>query len=99
MDLLHFFDTFSAVVHTNEDLSKVEKLFYLKQSLRGSAEECVSGMQMTQVNYKRAINNLKARYDNRKLQVLSHLGALLNFPKMLPIFGNFLIFLTVILED
>lgn len=77
-----FFDTFLAVVDTNEDLSEVEKLFYLKQSLRGSAAECVSGMQMTQANYKIAISNLKSRYDNRKLQVLSHLETLFNFPKI-----------------
>lgn len=55
-----FFDTFLAVVDTNEDLSEVEKLFYLKQSLRDSAAKCVSGMQMTQANYK-IVNNLKSR--------------------------------------
>lgn len=77
-----FLDTFAAVVVTNEDLSEVEKLFDLKQSLRDSAAECVNGMQMTQANYKIAINNLKARYDNTKLQVLFHVEALFNFPKM-----------------
>lgn len=74
-----FFDTFKAVVDSNDELSDVEKLFYLKQSLRGSAAECVNGLQMITSNYKIAIDNLKIRYENRKLQVLAHLEALFNF--------------------
>lgn len=81
-NFVSFFDTFTAVVDSNEELSDVEKLFYLKQSLRGSAAECVNGMQMTAGNYQIAIENLKSRYDNKKLQILAHLDALFNCNKV-----------------
>ena len=47
-----FWESFKSAVHTNDDLSNVEKFNYLNSLLERSAREAVSGLALTVANYQ-----------------------------------------------
>ncbi|KAJ2941115.1 hypothetical protein O0L34_g10350 [Tuta absoluta] len=75
-------DMFLSLVHNNSALNKVQKLHYLKSSLRGEAELLLKNIQVTDANYDQAWDILQARYGNKKLIVNSLLKKLFTQKKM-----------------
>ena len=53
-----FWESFEAAVHTNPDLTSVEKFNYLSSVLERSAREAISGLSLTTTNYEEAISTL-----------------------------------------
>ena len=47
-----FWDSFESAVHTNPDLTGVDKFNYLHSLLDTSAAEAVSGLKLTAANYE-----------------------------------------------
>ena len=72
-----FWDSFHSAVHSNEDLSNVDKFNYLISFLEGSAAECISGLTLTYANYEEAVAVLKRRFGNKQQIVNWHMEALL----------------------
>ena len=72
-----FNDMFVATVHNNERLSEVEKLTYLKDNLRGSAQEAVSGYQITGDNYSVVLGVLEDRFGDKQKAINAHYTALM----------------------
>ncbi|XP_017479198.1 PREDICTED: uncharacterized protein LOC108368789 [Rhagoletis zephyria] len=72
-DWLDFYDMFSVLVHTNNELSDIEKFQYLRSCLTDSAARLVQALEVTAVNYRKAVELLSARYDNKRLIFQSHL--------------------------
>ena len=64
-------------MHSNADLSEVEKFNYLNSLLERSAREAVSGLALTAANYRQAIEMLKKRFGCKQLIVNKHMDALL----------------------
>ena len=54
-----FWDQFESAVHTQIGLSDIDKFSYLKTLLSSSAQECISGLTLSNENYKEAILLLK----------------------------------------
>lgn len=77
-----FNDLFSALVDKNPNLSKVEKLQYLKSTLKGETDVLLKSVLITDANYDEAWRMLKDRYDNTKMIVYAHIKELLSFPAM-----------------
>lgn len=75
---LPFFDAFKSLIHSNNDLSEVEKLTYLKSSLKGEPFQLISTLETTSNNYQIAVDLLKERYDNRRRIINNHVHAILN---------------------
>ena len=50
-----FWESFEATVHTNRDLTSVEKFNYLSSNLKRSAREAISGLSLTAANYEETI--------------------------------------------
>lgn len=69
-----FCDMFEAMVHTQEGLSTAAKYTRLMKALKGSAAQVVAGFLPTDDNYESAWKTLKARYNNDRLIVSSHLN-------------------------
>ncbi|XP_065158763.1 uncharacterized protein [Atheta coriaria] len=67
------------MVH-NQAYSKVEKLQYLKASLRGEALKLINQIAVTDSNYETAWKILEDRYDNRRLLLGQILDRLLDQP-------------------
>ena len=72
-----FWESFESAIHSNTELSDVEKFNYLNSLLERSAREAVSGLALTAANYRQAIETLKKRFGCKQLIVNKHMDALL----------------------
>lgn len=62
-----FRDLYRSLIHENKQLSKVEKLHYLKSNVVGEDEELLKHILILNVNYDSALENLAQRYNNRRI--------------------------------
>uniref|UniRef100_A0ABD2X9Y3 Peptidase aspartic putative domain-containing protein n=1 Tax=Trichogramma kaykai TaxID=54128 RepID=A0ABD2X9Y3_9HYME len=77
-----FRDLFGALVHRDDQLSDVEKLYYLKAHVRGDASAALDSLQITASSYATAWGLLEERYEHRRLLVSDHITALFNLPHL-----------------
>jgi hypothetical protein len=75
-----FRESFEAAIHSNESLSDIEKLNYLRSYLEGPAAASIAGLSLTNENYKIAVDILNERYGNKQLVISSHMDSLLKIP-------------------
>ncbi|XP_063993104.1 uncharacterized protein LOC135170881 isoform X2 [Diachasmimorpha longicaudata] len=80
---LSFKSEFEAAIHSQQDLSKVTKLSYLRRCLKDTALDKVKMLPVTEENYDRAWTILNETYSNDRLIISRHFQLLLNFPKQL----------------
>ncbi|OXA44214.1 hypothetical protein Fcan01_20787 [Folsomia candida] len=76
-----FKDTFEAAVHSNNQLSKVQKFGYLKSFLKGEAARYIADLTLTDSHYDIAWNQLHDRYQNKRKIVLATLDRFFSHPK------------------
>ena len=69
-----FWDSFNCTIHQS-DICNVQKMTYLKNLVIGSAAATIAGFKLS--NETQAVTLLHERYDNKQLQVSSHMNNLL----------------------
>ncbi|XP_055522966.1 uncharacterized protein LOC129717145 [Wyeomyia smithii] len=79
---LPFYDTFKSLIHSNPDLSAIQRFHYLRASLKGEALKVVDTFPMSEASYGVAWSALTKRYSNVYLQKKRHVNALLQYPKL-----------------
>ena len=72
-----FWDNFSCAIDSNESLSNVQKMTYLKNLLKNDAADIIAGLPLTNDNYTTAIKLMKNRYGNKQLLISAHMKKLL----------------------
>ena len=72
-----FWDSFNVAVHSNPNLSGVQKFNYLRAQLRGDATRVVAGFPITAVNYQHSIVLLRERFGQPYKLINAHMQALL----------------------
>jgi hypothetical protein len=77
-DWTSFYDTFSALVDQNTQLSEIHKFHYLKSCLEGNAIKTIESLKVTAENYYIAWSLLQNRYSNQRLIVQEHIFGILN---------------------
>ncbi|XP_048483631.1 uncharacterized protein LOC119692124 [Plutella xylostella] len=77
-----FKDLFTSLVDNNVTLSNVQKLHYLKSSIKGEPESLLKHMQVVECNYEPAWKLLQERYNNMRLITNSVLKRLFNQRKI-----------------
>lgn len=77
-DWLEYRDTFLSIIHQNDSIDNINKLHYLRASLRGSALLVIDNLDFKSDNYNTAWQLLNDRYDNKRLLVNNHVQALFN---------------------
>ncbi|XP_011861271.1 PREDICTED: uncharacterized protein LOC105558287, partial [Vollenhovia emeryi] len=82
-DWYSFEDTFDKLIHTNEDLSEIEKFHYLRSSLQGKAAEIIKSIDTTTDNYNEAWEAVKERFDNKRWIIQKHLRAIFEAPPLI----------------
>ena len=75
-----FWDQFTTLVDRKVDMTNVEKLSYLKLSLKGDAAQIVSSLLVTDTNYDIAKRKLEGRYNNKRSILKAHLAAIHALP-------------------
>lgn len=73
-----FQDTFNALINNNDSLSEVQKLCYLKSSVKGEAASVIQSIETTSDNYNIAFNLLKERFSCTRRIIYSNVYELLN---------------------
>ena len=81
-----FCDSFSSAVHKNASLTNVEKFNYLRSLLDGPALNSITGLPLTELNCKEAIEILTDR--NKQIIISSHMEALLKLQPVTLILDN-----------
>ena len=71
-------DLYESAIHSNNELSEVDKFNYLRSLLEGSAFEAIRGLTLSAANYQDAVSLLKKRFGNRQSIVSKHMETLLN---------------------
>ena len=77
-DWIPFWDSYKAAIHTNPDLSNVDKFTYLQSLVERSAKDAISGLSLTEANYDEAIAILERRFGNKQQIIGKHMEILLN---------------------
>ncbi|KAL7726357.1 hypothetical protein ACLKA6_001574 [Drosophila palustris] len=71
-----FYAMFITVVDSDPELSNLEKYQYLRANLSGSALEAIRSLEPSDANYKKAIDVLINRFDNKLLHFQAHVRAI-----------------------
>ncbi|XP_073955604.1 uncharacterized protein [Choristoneura fumiferana] len=79
---LEFRDTFTSLIHSRQDIDSINKLHYLRASLKGSALLVIDNLDFKSENYESAWQLLCSRYDNKRLLVNNHVRELFNVEPM-----------------
>jgi len=77
-----FRDLFISIIGKDGSTSQVEKLHYLKASLKGEAELLVRNLPTTSENYDRAWKALTDHYENKRLLVRGYISQLTSLQKL-----------------
>jgi len=75
-DWTPFRDLFTSLIVSNNDISAVEKLHYLKGQVTGEAARFLANIAVTADNFPRAWDALTSRYNNKRVLVATHLDRL-----------------------
>ena len=78
----NFISCFNNLVNDDPNLSTIEKFNHLINSLQDDALRMVKAFQVTEENYKCALERLAERYDNKCLIFQDHIATLFNLKKM-----------------
>ena len=68
-----FWDSFNSAIHTNTELSPIEKFNYLKSLLEGPALQAIQGLSLSATNYEAAAEILQDRFGKTQQIILSHM--------------------------
>ena len=76
-----FWEQFCVAVHDRTNISDIEKLVYLRNSLKdGSAKNAIEGLSHSGEQYKEAIQCLRSRYDRPRLIHQAHVKKIVDIP-------------------
>ena len=53
-----FWDTFESAVNRNTDISRIQKVIYLKSCVTGAGESAITGLPLTEDNYESQVHHL-----------------------------------------
>lgn len=77
-----FRDSFNSLIHTNNSLTNVQKLQYLRASLSGLAADVIASLETSDANYQIAWNSFTDRYDKIRIIVNAHVESIMGLPSM-----------------
>ncbi|XP_071652694.1 uncharacterized protein [Temnothorax longispinosus] len=75
-DWYPYHDVFHSMIHTNTTLPTVQKMHYLRSSLKDEAADVISSLDIAAENYEKAWAMLKERYDDQRAIMQKHIKAI-----------------------
>nr|XP_041632248.1 uncharacterized protein LOC121502617 [Drosophila kikkawai] len=77
-----YYDAFTSLIHNNNNLSNVQRLHFLKESLPVGRDNDIRQMQLTETNYAVAWGMMIKRYNNPRLVFSHHMNAIYALPRL-----------------
>ncbi|XP_054725647.1 uncharacterized protein LOC129235684 [Anastrepha obliqua] len=81
LEWFSFRDLYTSLVHNNSALSKIQKMYYLKNCVTGEAARLIKHIFATEANYDLAWKTLEDRFHNKRAIVDTWLKKLFAIPK------------------
>ena len=75
-----FWDSYNSAIHSNSQLTTIDKFNYLHSLLEGSAACSIKGLTLTEANYESAVDLLKQRFGRPQQIIAAHMDELLKIP-------------------
>ena len=75
-----FWKSFNSAIHSNSQLTTIDKFNCLHSLLEGPAAHCIEGLTLTEANYESAVDLLKQRYGKPQQIIAAHVDELLKIP-------------------
>ena len=75
-----FWDSFYVLIHTNHNLSGIQKFTYVKAQLEGNAAWTIAGLPLTEANYVHSIALLEDSYAQTHKLIKAQMRAFLDMP-------------------
>ena len=75
-----FWDLYNTAIHSNVNMSKVNKFNYLFSLLEGNAARSIKGLTLTSANYDAAIEILQERFGKTQQIIAAHMDQILQIP-------------------
>ncbi|GJQ66619.1 hypothetical protein Trydic_g4591 [Trypoxylus dichotomus] len=79
-DRLSFYNTFSSLIHNNDNIPMVQKFHYLKSCLKGEATNVIHSLEISADNYQTAWQMLQEKYSNQRIIIQKHINAIFELP-------------------
>ena len=73
-----FWDAYKSAIHSNLELSEVDKFNYLRSLLDRSALDAIAGLTLSSANYQQAIEILHKRFGNKQVIISKHMDTLMS---------------------
>ena len=73
-------DLYNTAIHSNVNMSKVNKFNYLFSLLEGNAARSIKGLTLTSANYDAAIEILQERFGKTQQIIAAHMDQILQIP-------------------
>lgn len=73
-----FINMFKSVIHNNPSLDNVQRLYYLRNFLKGEPYDLIKNLPVSNESYSQAMKIIKDRYDNAALIMNDHISRLLD---------------------
>ena len=77
-----FWDTFNSAIHSNPNISSVDKFSYVHSLMDSTAAEAIAGLTLTAANYEEAVSTLKQRFGNSQIIAKKHMISLMHLPSI-----------------
>lgn len=78
----NFISTFKQLVDNDSSLSEIERFNHLLHCLSGQALDTIRAFEITGENYRKALQRLDERYDNKTLIFLEHISNIYELPSV-----------------
>ena len=78
MKWIPFWDSYESAVHSNHNLSGVDKYNYLWSLLDGVAFDAIAGLTLSSENYQHTIDILRKSFGNKQVIVSNHMDTLMS---------------------
>ena len=75
-----FWDSYNSAIHSNSQLTTIDKFNYSHSLVEGPAARSIKGLTLTEANYESAVDLLKQRYGKPQQIIAAHMDELLKIP-------------------
>ena len=75
-----FWDSYNSAIHSNHDISAIDKFNYLRALVEGPAARAIQGLALSAANYETAVEILQTRFGKTQQIISAHMDDLLKLP-------------------